>query len=54
MKDSGLWGMFCETGEPFCYLLYRSALKEKMNRPEIPLRDCLAFSGTGESARIRF
>lgn len=54
MKDSGLWGMFCETGEPYCYLIFRSALKEKKNRPEIPLRDALAFSGTGEKPRVRF
>jgi hypothetical protein len=54
MKDSCLWGVFCETGEPVCYLLYRSILKERKNRPEIPLRDSLAFSGTGENPRIRF
>lgn len=54
MKDSCLWGMFCETGEPFCYLLYRSALKEKKYRPEFPPRDTLALDGTGELPRIRF
>ncbi len=54
MKDSNLWGMFCETGEPFCYLLYRSALKEKKYKPDNPPGDTLAFSGTGEKPRIRF
>ena len=54
MKDATLWGMFCETGEPFCYLLYRLALKEKERRPEVPPMDSLAFSGTGEKPRVRF
>ncbi len=54
MKDSNLWGMFCETGEPFCYLLYRSTEKEKEYEPEILPKDTLAFNGTGEKPRIRF
>ncbi len=54
MKDSSLWGMFCETGEPFCYLLYRLVRQEKENRLELPPKDTLAFSETGEDARIRF
>lgn len=55
MKDSGLWRMFCETGDPFCYLLYRSAVRErKDNKPDFPPADSLAFSGTGEKPRVRF
>lgn len=54
MKDSNLWGMFCETGEPFCYLLYRSAMKEKKYKPDTPPKDTLAFGGTGEKPRVRF
>jgi len=54
MKDSTLWGMFCETGDPLCWLLYRSALKEKEKRPEVPEKDSLAFDGTGEPPRVRF
>ena len=54
MKDSTLWGLFCETGDPLCYLLYRSALKEKEKRPKVPPGENLAFDGTGIQPRVRF
>lgn len=54
MRDEGLWRMFRETGDPFCYLLYRSAVRERKNKPDFPPADSLAFSGTGENPRIRF
>ncbi len=54
MKNDSMWRMFCETGEPVCYLLYRSAIKEKKTQPYFPPTDTLAFSGTGETPRVRF
>lgn len=54
MKDKNLWRMFCETGDPFCYLIYRSAVKETENRPDFPPADSLAFSGMGDTPGIRF
>ena len=54
MKDSTLWGMFCETGDPLYYLLYRSALKEKEKRPALPPGNGLALDGTGMQPRVRF
>ncbi|MEG0777899.1 MAG: hypothetical protein RR147_02400 [Oscillospiraceae bacterium] len=54
MKDDVIWRMFYETGEPYCYLLYRSALKERKNGSNFPPQDTLAFSGTGETPRVRF
>ncbi|MBS7403286.1 MAG: hypothetical protein KIG37_07070 [Oscillospiraceae bacterium] len=54
MKDNTIWRMFCETGEPVCYLIYRSALKEKKEKPYPPPQDAIAFSGTGEEPRVRF
>lgn len=47
MTDDGLWRMFCETGDPFCYLLYMSVRRKKQRAPGIPPEDALAFSGTG-------
>jgi hypothetical protein len=54
MKDNGLWRMFCDTGDPVCYLIYKSTAKEKKSRPDFPPTDSLAFSGTGENPRVRF
>lgn len=54
MKDSTLWGMFCETGDPLCYLMYRSALKEKEKRPRVPPGVGFAADDTGTQPRVRF
>lgn len=54
MKDKVLWRMFRETGDPFCYLLYRSAVKERKNRPDFPSADSLAFSEAREIPKLRF
>ncbi len=54
MRDTGLWRMFCETGDPFCYLLYRSAVRErKIDRPDFPPAENLAFSGKVGSPEVR-
>ena len=55
MTDESLWRMFCETGDPFCFLMYMSARKEKDQKTDNPpVVDALAFSGTGESQSFRF
>lgn len=54
MEDKSLWRMFYETGEPFCYLLYRSVVKETENTPNFPPADCLAFSGEEVIPQVRF
>ncbi len=54
MEDNSLWRMFCETGEPFCYLLYRSVVKERENDPNFPPGDNFAFSGERKYPQIRF
>ena len=33
--DDQLWNLFCETGDPVCYLLYAAGQREKKNeKPE--------------------
>lgn len=54
MTDKCLWRMFCETGEPFCYLLYKSELRQMKQKLDFPPKDTLAFSDKGETPRIRF
>lgn len=54
MTDESLWRMFCETGDPLCFLMYMSACKEKEKEPDIPPVDTLAFRGTGEMPSFRF
>jgi hypothetical protein len=45
MKDDCLWRMFCETGEPACYLLYKEATKDKERIADFPPLAHLAFCG---------
>ncbi len=54
MTETAYWRVFCETGEPFCYLLYKSALKDKKQKSDFPSQNTLAFSGTGERPKVRF
>lgn len=54
MKNDFIWRMFCETGDPVCYLIYRSAVKETEIKPHFPPQDAIAFSGLGEQPRVRF
>ena len=53
MKNEGLWRMFCETGDPVCYLVYRKSAKQRQRHSDFPQADTLAFSGTGNSPEIR-
>ena len=54
MKDNSIWNMFCETGEPVCYLIYRRTVKEKETRFNFPPQDTVALCGSGEEPEARF
>lgn len=53
MKDKSLWRMFCKTGDPVYYLIYRSAAREKEDSSDFPPVPNPAFSGTAGNPEVR-
>ena len=53
-QDNAAWRMFYETGEPVCYLIYRSLLRDKKDGSNFPPRENLVFNGVDDESTNRF